>query len=54
MDKKYTEDEIKKAFWSVFHEAGEAWFNYLGTEKDNNSSTESYWNDLKEELEKNG
>ena len=28
--KKYTLNQIKKAFWEQFHKSGELWFNYLG------------------------
>ena len=50
--KTYTLAQIKAAFWRVFHLAGEVWFNYRGSEKENNEYTESWWQDLVEELEK--
>jgi hypothetical protein len=46
----YTIEQIKKAFWETFHESGELWFNYLGTDEDNNESTDNEWLDFKENL----
>jgi hypothetical protein len=54
MKKTFSLDEIKKAFWDEFHKSGELWFNYLGTEEKNESSTESYWNSFLEKLNKKG
>lgn len=42
-DKKYTIEEIKKAFWDNFHECGELWFGYLGTNEENDSITNVEW-----------
>lgn len=55
-EEKYNIDQIKKAFWKIFHESGEIWFDYQSNEKDNNNCTNSYWIEFKEELEriKNG
>jgi len=49
--KKYSEEQIKKVYWKCFHKSGELWFNYLGTKKENQESTESHWFEFKEELE---
>jgi len=49
-DKKYTIEEIKGAFWAIFHKSGETWFNNLGTDEENENSTESEWNDFVYEL----
>ena len=46
----YTIEQIKKAFFEIFHESGELWFNYLGTPGRNLSSTLSYWNDFVDAL----
>jgi hypothetical protein len=46
----YNETEIKSAFWRTFHKSGETWFNYLGTDKENNDSTEREWDDFLENL----
>jgi len=49
--KKYTVDEIKKAFWETFHESGELWFCYISTPENNTEHTESYWENFLENLE---
>lgn len=49
---EYTIDQIKCAFWEVFHESGELWFSCFGTEEDKQSYTMDYWNDFVEELKK--
>ncbi len=46
----YTEEEIKEAFYTKFHLSGEHFFNYLGTERENDDSTEWDWNDFLETL----
>jgi len=48
----YTIEQIKAAFWDVFHESGELWFGYLGSEEENSEYTMSSWEDFKEALEK--
>jgi hypothetical protein len=50
MDKTYTIEQIKKAYWLSFHKSGELWFNYFGNEEENTSSTESYWREFEENL----
>ena len=50
--KTYTLDQIKKAFWEKFHKTGELWFNYLGTEKENEEITQREWEDFIDELNK--
>ena len=49
--KKYTIDEIKRAFWETFHESGELWFCYISTPENNAEYTESYWENFVDELE---
>lgn len=52
MDQKtYTLDEVKKAFWEQFHCAGEVWFNYLGTNEENEGSTKYRWEMFLENLD---
>lgn len=50
-EKAYTLAEIKAAFWKTFHERGEFWLNYLGTEQENEDSTAGQWRDFTESLE---
>lgn len=42
-EKQYSLEEIKKAFWATFHKSGELWFDYHGTDEENEASTESEW-----------
>jgi len=49
-DKKYTSEEIKKAFWAYFHASGELWFNSIGTDKEMEESTDEHWVDFIDEL----
>ena len=49
--KTYTLDQIKKAFWTEFHESGELWFDYLGTKEENEQVTNSHWQTFFEALE---
>jgi hypothetical protein len=46
----YTIEEIKKAFWKTYHESGEIWFDYLGTDEQNERSTQGGWEDFLENL----
>ena len=46
----YSKEDIKKAFWETFHKSGELWFNYLGTDEENESSTESKWEQFLDNL----
>lgn len=50
--KTYTLNQIKGAFWAEFHLSGERWFNYLGSEKDNEEYTQGAWENFVEELNK--
>lgn len=50
-EKTYTLEQIKKAFWSQFHEAGELFFDYLGSHEENERCTVSTWEDFCEDLE---
>jgi len=52
MNKLFTLSQIKEAFWKQFHLSGELWFNYHGSDEDNESSTNSEWEQFVEELEK--
>lgn len=52
MEKSFTLSQIKAAFWEKFHEAGELWFDYLGNKEDNESCTNSSWEEFFESLEK--
>lgn len=47
----YTVAQIKAAFWREFHKGGERWFNYLGSETDNEECTQSEWDSFLEELQ---
>lgn len=49
---KYSEEQIKKAFWTTFHKVGELWFDYLGDDKSNEAATECEWKDFLENLHK--
>jgi len=49
---QYTIEQIKKAFWAMFHESGELWFSYLGTKEVNEESTNFYWDDFVMQLRK--
>jgi hypothetical protein len=39
----FTEDQIKAAFWKMFHGAGSMFFDYRGNERENNDSTNTHW-----------
>jgi len=43
-------EQIKEAFWDVFHESGELWFDYLGTPENNTEVTEGFWESFVESL----
>ena len=47
MEEKYSLEQIREAFWEVFHKSGELWFGYLGTDDENEKYTEVWWIDLK-------
>jgi hypothetical protein len=51
VDKTYSIEQIKKAYWLSFHKSGELWFNYLGDEEENTSCTEWNWREFEENLE---
>lgn len=46
----YSVKQIKTAFWKQFHKSGEQWFNYLGTEEENNESMENAWTEFLDSL----
>ncbi len=48
--KKFTLDEVRKAFWAEFHKSGELWFNYFGTDQECDESTKGFWDDFKRRL----
>lgn len=51
MNKTYRLEQIKQAFYNNFHKSGEKWFNYLGSDEENNRSTEYEWKDFVHELD---
>lgn len=51
MSNKYRESQIKAAFWTIFHEVGEVWFDYLGDPYENEKVTNDIWEDFLEALE---
>lgn len=50
-ERLFTLAQVRAAFWEVFHESGEQWFNYLDSPEVNAQSTEAGWNDFWEALE---
>lgn len=50
MEEIFTLEQIKKAFWDNFHEAGEFWFDYLNSPEDNEETTDRYWSDFEAKL----
>ncbi|KKL56791.1 hypothetical protein LCGC14_2241910 [marine sediment metagenome] len=65
MNKTFTEEEVKAAFWETFHKSGELWFSYFdgspskaypqghrGSEEECESHTLEYWREFKEHLMK--
>jgi hypothetical protein len=46
----YSEEQIKQAFWKVFHRSGEHFFSY-SDEESAKDCTESSWDDFYIELE---
>jgi hypothetical protein len=53
--KTYNEDQMKEAFWKVFHKSGENFFPYHGDEEHCQDVTTFYWKEFVEYLEdKNG
>lgn len=40
---RYTEEQVRAAFWRTFHKSGELWFDYLDTEADCEASTSFAW-----------
>jgi hypothetical protein len=51
MKNTFTIDEIKKAYWEEYHEAGEIYFDHLGTPEENEKDTLDKWNCFLEALE---
>jgi len=49
---KFSIQDIEKAFWNTFHQGGEIFFSYQGSEEENESSTTEWWNDFKQSLER--
>jgi len=47
----YTLKEISVAFGKTFHRSGEAFFDYMGTDKECEESTKWYWEEFVENLE---
>ncbi len=50
--KTYTEQQVKNAFWRVFHKCGVVFFSYLDSEHDNEEGTNGHWREFLEELRK--
>jgi len=50
LNKKYTIDQIKKAFWYAFHNNSDFWFDHYATEEQNQERTESEWKNFSEVL----
>jgi len=50
--KIYTIEQIKAAFWAMFHKSGELWFDYLGDERRCSESTDQQWLEFLENLER--
>jgi len=46
----FTLDEIRRAYWRQYHKAGELWFDYLGSDKENEQATAAYWKEFEESL----
>jgi len=44
----YTIEEIKAAFWNMFHMSGEYWFEHRSSDERNSKSTESFWKEFLE------
>jgi len=51
-NKTFTLEEIKAAYWAIFHKSGEQWFRYTSTERENEESTEREWKYFESELKK--
>lgn len=51
-EKTFTLSQIKQAYWAKFHESGELWFDYLGSEEENEEATNDNWDEFLKELEK--
>lgn len=39
----FTLEQVRQAYWKVFHGAGELWFDYLGSPEENAESTAEHW-----------
>lgn len=50
-DKSYSLEDIKNAYWKVFHGSGEHFFHYDNDEKANDS-TEQGWKEFYQTLER--
>ncbi len=48
--KAYTIEEIKAAFWNMFHMSGEYWFEHRSSDERNSASTESFWKEFLEHI----
>lgn len=51
---RYSLEQVKAAFWATFHKAGEQWFNYLGSDTENEQSTISGWEGFLDHLQSPG
>lgn len=50
MERTFTLDQIKRAFWDNFHESGEVWFDYLGSKSENQAMTTDQWKMFSDKL----
>ena len=48
---RYTEAEIKRVFWEIFHGAGELCFPHAAQERENQKVTSFYWEEFRQHLE---
>lgn len=46
----WTLDQIKDAFWAVFHESGELWFDYFSDDEATECTTQ-YWQEFRMKLD---
>lgn len=52
VEKKYTLEQIKQAFWKTFHRSGEHWFPYKCEEEVSLEETQTSWECFEKNLNK--
>ena len=52
MTTKYSEEQVKKAFWATFHKVGELFFNHFGNDEENEGATQQEWDYFLKNLQK--